>query len=230
MVKQTKYVLFSVDDAHPEQGWCNGRDEQSEYLNYLNEEFGAKFTLFVPANYHYKFPVSEHPDFFKYWNDRKDWAELASHGYSHLIAGTSRETEFDSLRETEEIKERFNKILYEWNLIGHRPVGFKTPGWLITRESLQWAEHYFQYVVSHPNHRHDNTINPLTEMFHIDLNDRVILHAHANNSKMARNANNINAENFQGWREQIVELKRLYDCKFMTFSEYHKEIYVENLR
>ena len=47
-------VTISIDDLHPEQGWgCEG-DESVGYLEELNKEFGCKFNLFIPSNYHYK--------------------------------------------------------------------------------------------------------------------------------------------------------------------------------
>ena len=51
-------VTISIDDLHPEEGWgCEG-DESVGYLEELNKEFGCKFNLFIPSNYHNKFPLS----------------------------------------------------------------------------------------------------------------------------------------------------------------------------
>ena len=53
-------VIIAIDDLHPEKGWgCEG-DESIGYLEQLNQEFGCKFTLFIPANYHEEYPVSKH--------------------------------------------------------------------------------------------------------------------------------------------------------------------------
>lgn len=223
MEKLSKNILFSVDDVHPEHGWCDGHDQQTQYIDLLHDEFGVKFTFFVPANYHYKAPVGSNPDFFLHW-DSKNWIELAAHGYAHLVAGTNDEREFFKMFDTPEIRNSFDKILYEWAQLGFRPAGFKTPGWLISNQALQWAEHFFQYVVSHPQYRKDHIINPLTEILHKDNDQLVILHAHANGP----NENNITPENYQGWRQSLQILTDRFDCNFMTFNEYHKEVHIEN--
>ena len=61
-------VTISIDDLHPEPGWgCEG-DTCVSYLEELNKEFGCKFTLFVPSNYHRKYPLSKHKDWVDFWN------------------------------------------------------------------------------------------------------------------------------------------------------------------
>ena len=82
-------VTISIDDLHPEKGWgCEG-DESVEYLQKLNDEFGCKFTLFIPSFYHKKYPLSEHKEWVDFWLD-KDWVELASHGYYHMCDDSDR--------------------------------------------------------------------------------------------------------------------------------------------
>ena len=62
-------VTISIDDLHPEKGWgCEG-DESVEYLQKLNDEFGCKFTLFIPSFYHKKYPLSEHKEWVDFWLD-----------------------------------------------------------------------------------------------------------------------------------------------------------------
>ena len=75
-------VTISIDDLHPEQGWgCEG-DESVGYLEELNKEFGCKFNLFIPSNYHHKFPLSQNKDWVNFWKN-KDWIELSAHGHFH---------------------------------------------------------------------------------------------------------------------------------------------------
>ena len=77
-------VIIAIDDLHPEKGWgCEG-DESIGYLEQLNQEFGCKFTLFIPANYHEDYPISKHKDWVDWWLS-KSWAEIASHGYYHKV-------------------------------------------------------------------------------------------------------------------------------------------------
>lgn len=222
--KPIKYILFSVDDVHPESGWCDGEDNQTKIIRDLWNEFGVKFTFFVPANYHFKYPVSKFPEWFKYW-DEKPYIEIAAHGYSHLIKGTTSETEFNNLHETTDVKDRFQMILDEWLKLNFRPVGFKTPGWLMSKTAEELSDHYFQYIVNHPGHGRA-IIHPLSEILHMDLPNLNILHAHANSSAMAMNTNNLNNDNHAKWKEQLDFWMAKFDCRFMTFEQYHKEVYI----
>ena len=43
-------VTIAIDDIHPEKGWGLEGDECMYYLDELNKEFGAKFTLFIPLS------------------------------------------------------------------------------------------------------------------------------------------------------------------------------------
>ena len=80
-------VTISIDDLHPEQGWgCEG-DESVGYLEELNKEFGCKFNLFIPSNYHGKYPLSKHKDWVDFWLN-KDWVELSAHGHYHQCKRT----------------------------------------------------------------------------------------------------------------------------------------------
>jgi hypothetical protein len=44
-------ITIAIDDIHPETGWGLPGDECMMYLDDLNREFGAKFTLFT---FHYQ--------------------------------------------------------------------------------------------------------------------------------------------------------------------------------
>ena len=75
-------VTISIDDIHPEKGWGLEGDVQMEYLESLNKDFGAKFTLFIPSNYHRNFPISEYKEWID-WLISKKYFELAAHGHFH---------------------------------------------------------------------------------------------------------------------------------------------------
>ena len=62
-------VTIAIDDIHPEIGWGLQGDTCMEYLDELNKEFGAKFTLFIPSNYHNNFPLSDHKEWI-------DWVKI----------------------------------------------------------------------------------------------------------------------------------------------------------
>ena len=80
-------VTIAIDDIHPEVGWGLEGDKCMEYLEKLNKEFGAKFTLFIPSNYHNQFPISEHRGWVE-WLKSKDYFELAAHGHYHMCERT----------------------------------------------------------------------------------------------------------------------------------------------
>ena len=63
-------VIIAIDDLHPEKGWgCDG-DESVAYLESLNSNLGCKFNLFVPSNYHKKYPLSEHREWVDFWYEK----------------------------------------------------------------------------------------------------------------------------------------------------------------
>ena len=66
-------VVVAIDDIHPEKGWGVEGDVQVEYLQKLNEKYGVKFNLFVPSNYHNKFPITK--EFIDFWK-QYDWIEV----------------------------------------------------------------------------------------------------------------------------------------------------------
>ncbi len=75
-------VTISIDDLHPEKNWGVDGDKSMEYLEILNKEFGAKFNLFIPSNYHNKFKLSVNKDWIK-WLMSKPYFELCAHGHYH---------------------------------------------------------------------------------------------------------------------------------------------------
>ena len=141
-------VIIAIDDLHPEQGWgCEG-DESVKYLESLNKEFGCKFTLFVPSNYHHSYPLSEYTDWVKFWLD-KDWAELSAHGHYHDCRtegiGEQEFLELNFAQAQDRLIESFN----EWKMCGHKPQGFRMPGWGCNPESARAVGLAFSWVAAH---------------------------------------------------------------------------------
>ena len=151
-------VVIPIDDTHPNIGWGMPDDECTNYLTLLNQEYGCKFTHFVPSNYHKNFPISKFKEWVDFWNDF-DWIELAAHGHYHkrnIIDPNCRECEFVEL-DYNTAKERLNKCLYEWEQIGIKPKGWRMPGWLATQGSFDAIKEKFDYVAIHG--RLNNNIN-----------------------------------------------------------------------
>ena len=61
-MKDKLNITISIDDINPLKGWGAEGDTQMSYLEDLHREFGAKFTLFIPSNYHKQAPLSNHKD------------------------------------------------------------------------------------------------------------------------------------------------------------------------
>ena len=148
-------VIIAIDDLHPEQGWgCEG-DESIEYLQELNKEFGCKFTLFIPSNYHKKYPLSKYKDWVKFWLN-KDWVELAAHGHYHACDRNDiGECEFLELQTEQEVEARLEKCLFEWKEVNHKPLGWRNPGWVAHTSIVKPISKYFKYVALHEKHNHE---------------------------------------------------------------------------
>ena len=142
-------LVVAIDDLHPEQGWgCEG-DVQVDYLTALNDEFGVKFTLFCPSYYHHQYKLTK--DWVSYWK-QFNWVELANHGHFHDVQkytfdqiGDQEFLELDYSEATERIQESLNL----WEQCGHKPKGFRTPGWGITQEAATAVSSYFDWVAGH---------------------------------------------------------------------------------
>ena len=145
---QLHNVIIAIDDLHPEQGWgCEG-DESVGYLEELNKEFGCKFTLFVPSNYHGKYPLSKYKDWVKFWKN-KDWVELAAHGHFHKCErkdiGECEFLELDYMGAVSRIGDSMN----EWQQCDIRPTGFRAPGWAINQDAAGAVDTIYSYVAAH---------------------------------------------------------------------------------
>ena len=145
-------VTIAIDDIHPEKGWGLQGDTCMEYLDELNKEFGAKFTLFIPSNYHDKFPISNHQEWID-WLKSKDYFELAAHGHYHMCERTDiGECEFFELDTEDKVKSRIWMMMDEWSDVGHKPIGWRNPGWLAHPEAVKWLGPLFKYTAVHYEH------------------------------------------------------------------------------
>ena len=136
-------VTISIDDLHPEQGWgCEG-DEAVGYLEELNKEFGCKFTLFIPSNYHNRYPLRLFKDWVDFWKST-EWVELAAHGHYHKCERTDiGECEFFELDDIGSAEQRIFRCLRTWFDVEYRPRGWRNPGWLCTPKAAVAIDKYF---------------------------------------------------------------------------------------
>lgn len=217
-----KKVVISIDDVHPERGWGLENDKQIQYLNLLNKEFGCKFTLFIPSNYHKQFPLSQYKDWVSFWRE-KDWIELAAHGHFHL--GKNDECEFNYFDKEEQVKKRIDLCLEEWNKINYIPMGWKYPGWIATKTSHKVINKVFEYISIHQSliKEFDWDIKVIAGCDGINADDYIneynntyLFQSHINGHS---NKNNWNALNYVNFRRILTLLKSKHSLKFLTMSE-----------
>ncbi len=148
-------ITIAIDDIHPEKGWGLEGDICMEYLESLNKEFGAKFILFIPSNYHYKFPLSEHKEWID-WLKSKSYFELAAHGHYHKCERNDiGECEFLELDTPEKAQTRIRLMLDEWEKVNHKPIGWRNPGWLAHPSAINELGNHFKYAAIHYEHNHN---------------------------------------------------------------------------
>ena len=143
-------VIIAIDDLHPEKGWgCDG-DESVTYLESLNSNLGCKFNLFVPSNYHKKYPLSEHREWVDFWYE-KDWVELCAHGHYHQCETQGiGEQEFREL-DYQNAVDRIEMSMNEWGYNDVTPKGFRMPGWGCNQESAKAIGENYTYTAAHQN-------------------------------------------------------------------------------
>ena len=162
-------ITIAIDDIHPEKGWGLEGDTCMEYLESLNKEFGAKFILFIPSNYHYKFPLSEHKEWVD-WLKSKSYFELAAHGHYHKCERNDiGECEFLELDTPEKAQTRIRLMLDEWEKVNHKPVGWRNPGWLAHPVAINELGNHFKYAAVHYEHNHKCERNDIGECEFLEL-------------------------------------------------------------
>lgn len=164
-------VTIAIDDIHPEKDWGIEGDECMYYLDELNKEFGAKFTLFIPSNYHNKFPISQHKDWVD-WLKSKKYFELAAHGHYHMCERTDiGECEFFELDSIEKVNDRIKDMFTEWSRLNMKPIGWRNPGWLAHPIAINQLGLHFEYAAVHYQHNHNMSWKCKTFYGHDGINE-----------------------------------------------------------
>jgi len=218
-------VTISIDDLHPEEGWgCEG-DECVGYLEELNKEFGCKFTLFIPSNYHGKYPLSEYKDWVSFWKSKK-WVELAAHGHYHECKQDGiGECEFFELDSESKTLDRILESLNEWSVANHRPKGWRNPGWLAHPEAIKVIGNYFTYAAIHKEHNHNIPWKCKTFFGCDGINETDSIELHGNTfmfqSHIAGdwNDNIWNKENYEHFRNVLFFLSKGCKLEYKTILE-----------
>lgn len=143
---------IACDDINPKKGYRLIGEPAEKWFRQLNEEFGCKFTLFVPSCYHNQYPISQHKEWIQELNSI-EWLELAAHGHYHDTSDRSKWGECEMFEPYPLIAGIINDMLGEWyEVLGTYPVGFRPPGWLCSENAKNTLEQCFKYVAVHYEH------------------------------------------------------------------------------
>ena len=219
-------LTIAIDDVHPEQGWGLPGDKCMDYLDMLNKEFGAKFTLFIPSNYHNKFPLSAHVDWIN-WLKSKNYFELAAHGHYHLCERDDiGECEFLELNTEQKVIDRLNLLSYEWEAVGHTPIGWRNPGWLTHPIAVKYLCDKFKYAAVHYKHNRGLDWAPCKMVFGHDGIHETDIKLHNGNTIMFQshiagdwNDNVWNENNYEQLRISLKYLTENNNVEFKTLAE-----------
>jgi hypothetical protein len=216
-------VTIAIDDIHPEKDWGLPGDECMYYLDELNKEFGAKFTLFIPSNYHNRYPIGEYKDWID-WLQSLKYFELAAHGHYHVCKRTDiGECEFFELDNDAIVTDRIQLMLNEWEKVKYRPIGWRSPGWLAHPVAVKHLSKYFKYAAVHYEHNHNLQwgckmifgADGIHET-HISLHEgRIMFQSHIAGN---HNDNVWNQHNYQQLKLSLQYLND-YNLKYKTLGE-----------
>lgn len=157
---------LACDDVNPLKGYRILGDKTETWFRKLNEDYGVKFSLFIPSNYHNEAPISQHKDWIQELNSIS-WVELASHGHYHMTSDPQRLGECEMFEPNPLIAGVINDMLGEWHdSIGCYPAGFRPPGWLCSENAKNTLEKCFEYVAVHYEHNRELNWNCKTFFGH----------------------------------------------------------------
>jgi hypothetical protein len=218
-------VVIAIDDLHPEKGWgCDG-DLCVAYLKNLWEEFGCKFTLFIPSNYHGKYPLSQHKDWIDFWK-KQEWVELSAHGHYHQCERTDiGECEFFELDTEDKALQRIGECLTEWNKVEYKPKGWRNPGWLAHPNAVKVLGKYFDYSAIHEEHNRGLSWDCKTfigcDGIHETDSIKIYGDTFMFQSHIAGdwNDNTWNKKNYENFRNVLEYLSKNYKLNYKTLGE-----------
>jgi len=218
-------LTISIDDVNPKKGWRIFGDKTEKYLFDLNEEFGAKFTLFIPSNHHKDAPISQNKGWIKELQDCGIF-ELAAHGHYHQTSDPKRfgEMEFADMSESE-CENRVELLVEEWDKANHKPNSWRNPGWVCQPYAPKYLSPHFDYVAVH--YQHNNNLKwDCNMVFGADGIDLDNIGIHSENRIMLQshilgdwNDNVWNEENYLKVKNNLAFLIENHNIEFKTVNE-----------
>lgn len=227
---------IACDDVNPHPKYRLLGTPAEKWFRQLNDEFGVKFTLFVPSNYHHQFPLSDHKNWIdELINDPK--FELAHHGHFHQTSDPRRfgEAEFAELN-FDQTTERLEKSFEEWDAVDYIPETFRPPGWLVSKDANDainsyqirkdlWDYPWFSRVAVHYDHNNGLKWNSHTFFGHdgiqqenisIHNGDMIMFQSHIYGN---HNHNVWNEQNYEQLRLSLTHLFENYQITPITLKE-----------
>jgi hypothetical protein len=221
-------VTISCDDTNPLPGWGAKGDKQWEYMDSLNQEFGIKMNHFIPANYHRQAPLSKHKEWVE-WMLSKGYIELSAHGLYHETSDKPRlgECEFFELQDKDEAEARVQNMFSEWSAVGHRPKGWRNPGWLSSPASTGVLKNYFYWAALHYEHNMGQYWGQCRMIYGADgINEPEIKMHMGGDVVMFQshiagewNKNIWNEDNYNNLRNWLQFLTTEHEVEFLTLSD-----------
>lgn len=146
---------IAIDDVAPSPQYRILGTPAEKWLTQLHDEFGVKYTLFIPSCFHRQWPISQHKSWInELANDPK--FEISLHGHFHMTENPIRfgECEWYELHDTRQIQERIKMMRDEWAECGFelKNMGHRNPGWLCSPESKYELQCEVRYAALHYQH------------------------------------------------------------------------------
>lgn len=222
-------ITLSVDDINPSPQYRILGTPVEKWMQKLHDDFGVKFTLFCPSNYHGQWPISEHKGWINELNNDPKF-EIACHGHYHQTANPKLygECEFAELNTMDTSLDRLRMMFNEWNEVGVLPVGWRSPGWLTSQSTAALIPTQFDYAAIHEVHSREvrwGRSNFITFTGHDGIQQENIS-IHNDNMIMfqshiaGRHNHNVwNESNYNQLRMSIDHLVQNYTIEFKTLKE-----------
>lgn len=219
-------ITISCDDINPQKGYRLIGEEPEKWFRELHEQFGCKYNLFIPSNYHRRNKLTDN----KGWIDELnsvEFFELCAHGHFHDTLNPQQfgECEWFELQ-AHEAKYRFRDMSDEWyDSIGNFPKGWRSPGWLLNPDCQSYIDENFEYVALHYDHNRNMNWNCKTffghdgiQQEHISIHNEnmIMFQSHIAGS---HNHNVWNRQNFEQLQLSLEHLTKNYECSFKTLAE-----------
>lgn len=210
-MKNKKLIItISIDDVNPLKDFRILGTKTEKWLEQLYIDFGIKYNLFIPSNYHGKNKLSENKSWIQEIND-KPYFSCEAHGHFHMTSDTQQfgECEFFEIKTIDVALERVKMIYEEWNEcgLGFEKLGWRNPGWLCSEGSCHVLQRNFSYAAIHYEHNQGLNWNCKTFFGHDGIQQQTV--AVHNDDMIMFQSHIAGKHNHNVWNEQNYDQLRL---------------------